>query len=260
MFFPWFIHPDRDDQWYRDTLAKMNGDTSRMQQEYPATPDEMFRASGTKVFNRGNVEECWQEAEILDTAWAWPGWEVYAGPEEGRRYVIGADPADAGGDGCSADVIDTMTGDQVCHLLSYDWDANEFADQLAVLGEIYNDALIIVERENHGHTVNNRLATWHNYQNLYEHHDGKLGHPTNKATRPLTIDGLKQAFFERRIKLHSRATYSETVAFAWIKGKAQAPEGMHDDCVMSLGKAIVGLDYVAGSNYVPPEPKWVDVY
>lgn len=48
-FLPWHVRPDRDDAWYARVAADAV-DSKHMMQEYPATPQEAFSATGSDPF------------------------------------------------------------------------------------------------------------------------------------------------------------------------------------------------------------------
>jgi len=258
MFFPWYLRPDRDEEWYRKTRAKYPSE-ALFKQEFPATPDEAFMASGSAYFNKQEIDDCYREMEPIDQPY--PGWNIYAGYEVGGCYYISGDTADAGGDACSASVrcVSDETCEQVAHIHSYDWDSGAFADQLADLGKRYGYPMIVLEREGYGMKVYERLrSTWH-YPKLYVHDDGKDGLPTTSVTRPMMLGDLAIAKRELRWIEHSPQTYAEQVAFAWIKGKPQAPAGMHDDCVMDSAVGARVLPKMVSQAYIPQARK-SDIY
>ena len=124
----------------------------------------------------------------------------------------------------------------------------------------YGSPHLVIERNNHGHSMIERITSVYGYPDLYAHEDEKFGRPTDKKTRPIMIDVIIQALNEIAIIIHSETTYKEFKAWAWINGKAQHPKGMHDDCVFSAGEAIIGCKHVKGRSYIPPEPVSVDIY
>lgn len=65
-FHPWHARPDRDDEWYRDTLRKYRGREHLFYQEYPSTPEEAFSKSGRTALPLDVLEE--------DFEWEPPQW------------------------------------------------------------------------------------------------------------------------------------------------------------------------------------------
>src|SRR5262249_30152870 len=104
------------------------------------------------------LQQCYVERlplqELPLGAPAIPNLEVYALPQPGQSYVIGADPAEGHptSDDSALTVLHKGTGEEVAAL------AGKF--QPAVLGAHanalglwYNRAAVLVERNNHGHAV-----------------------------------------------------------------------------------------------------------
>jgi len=262
VFWPWHLHPDRDEAWYERTRAKYPS-LALFMQEFPATPEEAFIASGAAYFNRDDIENSYEPMPPIEQPW--PGVSIYADYQRGGTFYITGDTADGGGDACSASVRrvcpDTGKIEQVAHLHSYDWDAGGFADHIAVIGKRYGYPLVVLEREGYGMKVYERLRSAWSYPSLYVHDDGKDGHPTTSTTRPWMLADLSQVMRDLGWLIHSEQSYRELRAFAWIKNKPQAPEGQHDDCVMDEAVAARVIPrLVAASNYTPPEPVGVNLY
>ena len=75
------------------------------------------------------------------------------------EYIIGVDPAGGGSDGdyACAQVIERSSGMQCAELRGH-YTPNELAARVAILGREYNQALVAVERNNHGYAVLAQLA------------------------------------------------------------------------------------------------------
>lgn len=170
--------------WRRWAIKNLcAGDERVFQQEYPASPDEAFLASGTCVFDSPALIR--RRAEVKDIPWewgsfkydyaeAWPvetvtrsiydnvpdprkkirniKWEpsekglirIIKHPERGRPYVLGGDTAGTGSDKFTGQVLDNVTGAQVA-VLQHQFDETLYARQMFCLGMYYNGALIGVE-------------------------------------------------------------------------------------------------------------------
>ena len=273
--------------WRRYTInTKCGGDVARFRQEYPSCPEEAFIASGSCVFSQAmliaRIEELRKAkavpiktgefgitygGSILDLKkWEWRDdpkgcIRIYREPEPGVPYVIGADTAGSDGkdkdsDFFAAHVLDNRTGAQVA-VLHGRLGEREFTEQLFALGKSYNNALIGIET-NYS-TYPNELIQLMGYRRLYvqQHTDDftkkvitKYGWDTNRVTRPLIIDGLKDVAKHRLELIGDIPTLQEMLVF--IKNAAGRPEaevGQHDDLVMSLAIA----HYIRGQQRVRPE-------
>lgn len=274
--------------WRRYTInTKCGGDVARFRQEYPSCPEEAFIASGSCVFSQAmliaRIEELRKAkavpiktgdfgitygGSILDLKkWEWREngkgcIRIYREPEKGVPYVIGADTAGSDGkdkdsDFFAAHVLDNRTGAQVA-VLHGRLGEREFTEQLYALGKTYNNALIGIET-NYS-TYPNELIQLMGYRRLYvqQHTDDftkkvitKYGWDTNRVTRPLIIDGLKDVAKHSMELIGDIPTLQEMLVF--IKNAAGRPEaevGQHDDLVMSLAIA----HYIRGQQDCTAKP------
>ena len=234
-------------------------------QEYPLNAQEAFVSSGNPYFDRAylfDLLNSLQEARwnplggvTIPDAYARVRAAYQKGqlhlwqlPEPGKRYAIGADTAegldaDDKHDFDSADVGEKETWTQVAHLHGL-WDTHEYGLLLAELGAWYNNALLGVERNNHGHAVLNATIHTARYPNVYYHEEydehkekaqRKPGWPTTPKTKYFALDGLATAIDNREIHLRSRLTVQELLTFVKQAGGKAGGEGKsHDDAVTSL--------------------------
>lgn len=257
---------DEQMAWRRWCIANQcGGDLDLFHQEYPATPDEAFISTGRCVFDQAALvlrreqvrKDEWErgmfrlekgiDGKILSCEWK----EDQAGPirirkkpEAGVPYVIGGDTAGTGSDYFAGQVLDNRTGEQVA-VLHQQFGERAYAEQMYCLGRWYNDALIGVET-NYS-TFPEMVLEELGYPRLYvrERYDtytGKLaksfGFDTNSKTRPVLVDGLKDAAREALDTITDYDTLGEMLTFIYDeKWKAQAEQGEHDDLVMALGIA-----------------------
>ena len=267
--------------------TKCGGDVARFRQEYPSCPEEAFIASGSCVFSQAmliaRIEELRKAkaapiktgdfgitygGSILELKkWEWRDdpkgcIRIYREPEKGVPYVIGADTAGSDGkdkdsDFFAAHVLDNRTGTQVA-VLHGRLGEREFTEQLYALGKTYNNALIGIET-NYS-TYPNELIQLMGYRRLYvqQHTDDftkkiitKYGWDTNRVTRPLIIDGLKDVAKHSMELIGDIPTLQEMLVFIKnASGRPEAEVGQHDDLVMSLAIAhyIRGQQRVRGSE------------
>ncbi len=122
----------------------------------------------------------------------------------------------------------------------------QFARLLGAAGHYYREALLGVERNNHGHSVLNTLMNEVQYTNLYRHvdyHDpynyGQLpGWPTNAKTKPVMVDDLDEAISEGHLRIHSADLVRECLTYVVDDaGATGAQPGHHDDRVIAAAIA-----------------------
>ncbi len=164
--------------------------------------------------------------------------EVFAPPQAGRRYAVGADTAGDGSDYSVAQVVDGETGRQVCALRGR-MDEDVFARQLFCLGMWYNQALLAVEVNFSSYPIREleRLG----YPRQYMRESGgqyRPGFRTTAASRPVIIARLVEVVREHPEWICHRETLREMLAFVRNgRGRPEAQPGAHDDCVMALAIA-----------------------
>ena len=122
-----------------------------------------------------------------------PGLSVWEEPIAGRRYVIGADPAEGNpnSDESAACVVDAETWAEVAELAGK-IEPSMFGAYLDELGRWYNNADVMAERNNHGHLLIRELQRLGNLRVL-EGYDGKPGWLSNVKGKPLLYGLLADA-------------------------------------------------------------------
>lgn len=241
------------------------GDLNKFRQEYPATPDEAFIATGQCVFDkdalvlrreqvrdlqweRGSFRIEYDEAGKISSFQWRPDTKgpirIRVHPEEGVPYVLGGDTAGTGSDFFASHVLDNRTGEQVA-VVHHQYGERMFSEQMYCLGHYYNEALEGIEvnystypqmcLEELGYTnfyVRKRLDTFTG--GLMD----AFGFETTTKSRPLIIDGLKDVAKQALETIYDYDTLGEMLTFVYNENwRPQAEAGEHDDLVMSLAIA-----------------------
>jgi hypothetical protein len=279
MFFPWNSIPSRDQGWYEARTKDM--EPWQLSQEYPATDEEAFIASGNPAFDTDMLKERIEIlppifegmlAEVDDGKYALvrvpeSNLKVWEKPQPGMRYAIGGDVATGAQDGdfSTATVIKANTG-QVVAVFRERIVPEDFSDTLALLGHYYNTALLCPERNTHGLVVVRRLSYEIKYPNLYvavqdniqRSATSKVGWHTNQASKMVLVDELGAALRRGKLILHCEETFTELLAFSRKTRSAGNTiyEGKpHDDLVISLGIANMALQQIYVPEEREPEPE-----
>ena len=123
-------------------------------EEFAEDAATCFLASGSAVFDVAKIEARMVAVEAAPEQRESGRILVWLPPVRGRRYILGVDAAGggAGGDYACVEVIDRESGLQCAELYGH-YTPEELAAQAAQLGREYNHALMVVERNNHGHAV-----------------------------------------------------------------------------------------------------------
>jgi Terminase RNaseH-like domain len=174
---------------------------------------------------------------------------IWLPAQAGKAYIIGVDPAGGGteGDYCCAEVIERRTGLQCAELHGH-FPPQELAYRLIELGRTYNQALLVVERNNHGAGVLAYLNI-QGYENLYreKNQDGWL---TSVATRPMMVETLAAMLsISPQIFASSRFLNECRTFVRYADGSSGAVSGTHDDCVMAMAIAQAARQRIAGENH-----------
>jgi phage terminase large subunit len=160
------------------------------------------------------------------------------------EYCIGGDTSGEGSDYFVADVIDAKTGEQVAKL-RHQFDADQYTRQCYCLGHYYKWALIGIEANFDSYPIMElqRLGYPKQYvRTAQDTYTGKTekryGFKTTSLTRPTIISRLIEIVREHCEKINSKDTLEELLTIVRSeKGRVEAPQGGHDDQMMSLAIA-----------------------
>jgi hypothetical protein len=238
------------------------GALDELHEQYPATDAEALlpRTLDKRIAPQW-LQQCFDERSPL-AAWlagtpAIVGLEVYAPPEPGRCYVIGADPAEGNptSDDSALTVLERDGGEEVAALAGK-FQPSTLAAHLDALGRWYNNAAVLVERNNHGHAV---LLWLRDHSQLWRlpGHDGQPGWLSSSKGKALLYAAAADAFREGRTRLHSDATFTQ---LASIGGSTlRAPEGEADDRADSYALACAACGIRVPEPYPGPLVYWPPV-
>lgn len=208
-------------------------------QEFAETAHDCFLASGDCYFDTAAIDR--RLAEVGDPAVTRQGGrlQIWFPPQAGRRYIVAVDPAGGGtqGDYSVAQAIDAETGLQCA-----EWQARctvlETAEDVARLAREYGNALIAVERNNHGSAVIAFLRSVCRYDHLFQQ-GGQDGWLTTSISRPQILASMACALVETPAIFSSRRLLAECRSFVRKEnGRVEAQAGEHDDCVLAMAIAL----------------------
>lgn len=262
--------------WRRLTIENQcQKDADLFKQEYPMTPEEAFLTWGNPVFIPDILEKMMLRTkepefvgEVIKTKTGFLYTPMNRGqlkmwqyPKKKVSYVIGADVAEGlmikgrETDFSAVEIFRRDTLEQVA-----EWHGriapDEFGRMCALLGLLYNKALLGIEANQHGWTAIGAIKDEYKlgkymqqpYSNLYitEQHDQrgriitkKLGWLTTTKTRRLMIDALAAVIREEEVKINSKELIKECLSFVKDSaGKPQAAQGAFDDRVMASAIAM----------------------
>ena len=272
---------DEQIAWRRWCIeVNCGGDLNKFKQEYPATPDEAFIATGTCVFDKEAL--VLRRAAVSADKWEYGRftykndglrisdikWQPEKGgpirikkkPEEGVPYVIGGDTAGTGSDSFVGQVLDNTSGEQVA-VLQQLMGETEYTRQMYCLGMYYNTALIGIETNYSTYPVQELERLRYPKQYVRQHLDkytqkltDEFGFNTTSRTRPTIIDNLKAVAREHLELISDYGTLGEMLTFVYDENwRPEAEEGEHDDLVMALAIAHEIRPQQRRSKYVNPQ-------
>ncbi|HTW58860.1 MAG TPA: hypothetical protein VMD99_12085 [Terriglobales bacterium] len=223
--------------WRRTRWQVMRG---RAPQEHAEDAVSCFLASGECVFDTAAIEQAAARAGKASESQDNGRLQIWFPPNRGGQwqYIIGVDTAGGGteGDYSCAQVIERRMGLQCAELHGH-FPPYELAQRVVSLGRLYENALVAVERNNHGYGVLAHLKDLH-YENLYES-GGQEGWLTSVVTRPAMIENLAAVLIAQPELFHSPRLLGELKTFVrHADGHGGAAEGAHDDCVMAMAIAL----------------------
>ena len=202
-----------------------------------------------KPIKRGYFDYKYDGLRITDIKWVndRSGYiEIYQVPNvpEMTEYCIGGDTAGEGSDYFVADVLDAKTGNQVAKL-RHQFDADQYTRQMYCLGKYYKDALIGIEANFDSYPIMELQRLGYPKQftrTAQDTYTGKTekryGFKTTSLTRPTIISRLIEVVREHCETICSKETLEELLTIIRNeKGRIEAPQGGHDDQMMSLAIA-----------------------
>lgn len=251
--------------WYFNKYEKYL-DKDLIKQEYPCTPHEAFLLSGKSVFDTqalltrldnapkpikvGYFIYDYDGLRISNIRWVNDRVNgyiyIYQLPNvpEFTEYCIGGDTAGDGSDWFVGQCLDAKTGVQVAKLKQR-FDSDLFTKQMYCLGAYYKWALIGIEANYDSFPIMELQRLGYPKQYVREVQDtftGKLekrhGFKTTSLTRPTIISRLVEIVREHSDTINDKETLEELLTIIKNdKGRIEAPEGGHDDEMMSLAIA-----------------------
>lgn len=238
-------------KWYREKVADKGQDKTN--QEYPCDPETCFLVSGRTFFDMGAITRLLRTTarEPIDFRRS-KAIRIYKKPEKGAEYIFSLDCSEGIGQDPSGGLMYRRdTGEHVA-TLDGQFAPEDAARESVKLCKEYNNAYLVIERNNHGHsainTVNNELK----YKQLYrDRKTRRHGWDTNAVTRPVMLDDLEAAVRKGHWETPDKKLLAQMRLFIInAQGKPEAASGtdengdkIKDDMVISaaIGWAVRAL-------------------
>lgn len=232
--------------WRREKLEELDFDLRLFKQEYPVTLDECFQSTGYSLFPNVNFVQEQDWTQMDQNLWVVKKDYDQAQTNKEQRYAIGVDvSAGVSRDRSVAIVIDLVKNKQVAEWVADNVPPDLLAYKIKMLGEMWNEAFITVESNNHGGMTLLKLKEIYTPGLLYQHKQDtdtiiEYGYQTTAKTKPLLINNLRAEFTEG-FTICSPALKNELATFIETgQGKLEAESGCHDDRVMAAAVGCMG--------------------
>jgi len=261
-FFPWWmerryreraVDPATLSEEERDFMARHRLDLEQIafrrriragfrslaRQEFAEDAESCFLASGDSVFELEAIEARLLTAPLPRAVRVNGQLEIWLPPIPGRKYLVAVDPAGGGseGDYSAAQVLDLESALQCAEFAGH-VGGLELARVISDLAREYNQAWLVVERNNHGAGVLALAEAVCKYPRIYRQ-NGQPGWLTTSITRPAVLALLNAALIESPQSILSRRLLAECRSFVRLPdGRAGARPGAHDDRVLAMAIAL----------------------
>lgn len=220
-------------------------------QEYAEDAESCFMASGDSYFEITAIDARLQSVRDPVEREHNGDLEIWLAPQAGKQYLLAVDPAGGGSDGdySAIQVIDFGTGMQCAEFASH-MGGLELAQYVVGLAHRYNDAWVVVERNNIGSGVLAYLEASCRYERLYRQ-GGQAGWLTSSFSRPAAVNKLSVALVNHAGLIQSRRLLVECRSFVRLKdGGMGARAGAHDDRVMAMSIGLAAREEMLASRLV----------
>jgi hypothetical protein len=218
-------------------------------QEYAEDEESCFLASGDSVFELAAIDERLKEAQEPVERRLNGELDVWLPPLKGKEYLVAVDPAGGGseGDFSAAQVLELETGLQCAEFAGH-VGGLELARLVTALAGEYNQAWLVVERNNHGSGVLALAETVCGYRKIYRQ-GGQPGWLTTSMSRPAALGRLDAGLVEQPERFQSRRLLGECRSFVRLpNGNSAARAGTHDDRVMAMAIGLAARAELLGKT------------
>ena len=207
-------------------------------QEYAEDSESCFLASGDAVFELADIEKRLAELSEPVEQRHNGALSIWLPPVPDRKYLVSVDPAGGGMDGdySAAQVLELREGVQCAEYAAHVGGLS-LARLVTELAAEYNQAWLVVERNNHGSGILALAETVFGYPHIY-YEDGQAGWLTSAVSKPVIIGDLGARLVDVPQCFRSRELLVECRSYVHQPGGSTgARAGAHDDRIMAMAIA-----------------------
>ena len=176
-------------------------------------------------------------------------WQEY---DPSCSYLMSADVARGDGKDYSTFHVINLNTMEIVAEYQGKMSPDHFAPFLMSNGNQYGECMIVVENNNIGYTVLEKVKeleyknVYHSVKSTHEYVEQYIaenrsncvpGFTTSGKTRPMILAKLEEFIRNDIIKIHSSRLLNELKTFVWNNNKPEAMRGYNDDLVMALAIA-----------------------
>lgn len=194
-------------------LGESDRNWANMKREYPTTPEEAFEGAGDKLFN---IEKLGLQ-EIVEPFKSDSSFRYLKPYVKGHYYAIGVDVAEGIGQDSSTMVVwdfSTLRPEIVATYANNMIEPDILAFDIEIMANAYQQPLVAVECNNHGHTTIAKLREIYPDRCIYKYdttntQKPRFGWKTDLVTKPRMFFDLNTAVNDQLVALNSRQVLSE---------------------------------------------------
>ena len=250
-FYPikviWNAHPDRDEAWAERTKKDMGDIRSFMQEhcgDFQGSSNTLINAEFfTRFFVKNPIEYKYNGSML-----------IYEQPIEGKQYVLGCDPSrGTGADSSTIQVLKINSEKDLEQVAIYHnefVDPETFAEICIGVSDFYNSAPMMVESNDIGSLVCDKIWNEHENENLINIAKTGLGVSANRKTKLAGNLLLKKYIENGYLEVVDNRTRKELATYCEVSpGVFHADsESDKDDAVTSL---IWAVTFITTEFYDP---------
>lgn len=274
---PWDVHPERDEQWFKDQTATMN--PKKVAQEFlcdfGGSADTFVSQNDIEHYRNNCVVPKYQTGPTPSSVDLW----VWKDPEPDHEYLVAADVATGvGADFSGFHLIDTTTSEVVAEYMGK-LPTDDYGDYLVKMAKAYNNALIIQELNAVGVGTANKLRD-SGYENVW--YDQKTreklyymtpeqkravlpGYTVGPQNRDAILAKLEEVLRNKRLRIYSTRFVNQLETFMWNGKRAEATKRKNDDLVMAMAIALDNFEphqqeSIYGNSVAKANKEWANAF